>query len=68
MVQRHVMIFSLLITRSRMWAVDPALDNDFRVVFHLRCFALALGCLSDKRFTSSVFIEGLLCGRPLAGL
>lgn len=60
--------FPLLITRSRMWAVNPGLDNDFRVFSALPPpYYFVLGLLSDKRFTSSVFVEGLLCGRPFAG-
>lgn len=59
--------FPLLITRSRMWAVNPGLDNDFRVFSPTPPYCFVLGLLSDKRFTSSVFVEGLLCGRPFAG-
>lgn len=30
-------------------------------------YCFVLGLLSDKRLTSSGFVEGLLCGRPFAG-
>lgn len=58
--------FPSLIIRSRMWVVGPALDCDFKVVV-VSPPALALGFQSAEGFTSSVFIGGLLCGRPFAG-
>lgn len=47
-----------------MWEVGPALDNDFRVGVFFFLLLLWLRGSCQKRGLLSVFIEGLLCGRP----
>lgn len=48
-----------------MWVVGPALDNDFRVVvFVFSLLLLWLRGSCQKRGLLSMFIEGLLCGKP----
>lgn len=62
------MIFSLTYHKIKNVGSGSSPGNDFRLFFFFFFFllptALAVGFLSEESFTSSVFIGGLLCGRP----
>ena len=59
--------FPLLITRSRMWAVNPGLDNDFRVFSPTPLTVLFWGCCQTRGslpqcLLKASCVEGLLLG------